>query len=39
MRDFDLAELRIPLSESLVRESEWEEQMDKMTAEKYLYLE
>jgi hypothetical protein len=39
MRDFDPAELRTPLSEDLIDELEWEEEMDKMTVEKYSYLE
>jgi len=39
MRDFDPAELRIPLPHMLVNELEREEQMDKMTMEKYSYLE
>jgi len=39
MRDFDPAELRMPLPEMLVSELEWEEQMDKITMEKYSYLE
>jgi hypothetical protein len=39
MRDFDAAELRIPLSQELVGELEWEEQMDKATVEKYSYME
>jgi hypothetical protein len=29
MRDFDPVELCIPLSENLINELEWEEQMDK----------
>jgi hypothetical protein len=39
MRDFDAAELRAPLPEDLIKELEWEEKMDKITAEKYAYLE
>jgi uncharacterized protein (DUF2249 family) len=39
MRDFDAAELQIPLSQELVGELEWEEQMDKATVEKYSYME
>src|SRR5579859_7299275 len=39
MRDFDPAELRIPLPENLINELEWEEQMDKMMTDKYSYLE
>jgi ATP-dependent DNA helicase PIF1 len=39
MRDFDAAELRIPLSKDLIGELEWEEQMDKVTAQKYSYME
>src|SRR5579859_4204668 len=39
MRDFDPAELRIPLPENLINELEWEEQMDKMTTDEYSYLE
>jgi len=39
MRDFDPAELRIPLPENLINELEWEEQIDKMTSDKYSYLE
>src|SRR5579859_1811715 len=39
MRDFDPAELHIPLPENLIDELKWEEQMDKMTTDKYSYLE
>jgi hypothetical protein len=39
MRDFDAAELRIPLSADLIGELEWEKQMDKSTAEKYSYMQ
>jgi len=38
MRDFDPAELRMPLPKNLVHELEWEEQMDKLTMNKYSYL-
>jgi uncharacterized protein (DUF2249 family) len=39
MRDFDPAELRIPLPQDLIDEMNWEERMDKVTAEKYSYME
>jgi hypothetical protein len=39
MRDFDFAELCIPLAKDLKDELEWEKKMDKMTAQKYSYLE
>jgi hypothetical protein len=39
MRDFDAAELRAPRPEDLIKELEWEEKMDKITVEKYSYLE
>jgi hypothetical protein len=39
MRDFDAAELCAPLPEDLIKELEWEEKMNKITAEKYAYLE
>jgi len=39
MRDFDPAELRVPLPTDLIIELEWEEQMDKMTTDNYSYLE
>jgi hypothetical protein len=39
MRDFNPAELPIPLPKNLINELEWEEQMDKMTTDKYSYLE
>lgn len=38
LRDFDAAELRKPLSADLIKELEWEEQMDQMTKDKYAYL-
>jgi uncharacterized protein (DUF2249 family) len=36
--DFDPAELRKPLSDDLIKELEWEEEMVQMTKEKYGYL-
>jgi hypothetical protein len=39
MRDFDAAELLAPRPEDLIKELEWEEKMDKITVEKYSYLE
>jgi hypothetical protein len=40
MRDFDAAELRAPLPEDLIKKfKEWEEKVDKITTEKYSYLE
>jgi len=39
MRSFDPEELRTPLSEELIKELEWEAQMDKDTRDKYRYLE
>ena len=39
MRDFDPEELRKPLPEDLIKELEWEEQMDQVTKEKYGYME
>ena len=38
MRDFDPEELRKPLPEDLIKELEWEEQMDQVTKEKYGYM-
>lgn len=38
IRDFDPDELRKPLSDDLIQELEWEEDMDKLTKEKYAYL-
>ena len=38
MRDFDPDELRKPLSADLIKELEWEEEMDKMTKDKYGYV-
>jgi uncharacterized protein (DUF2249 family) len=39
IRDFDPEELRKPLSDELIRELEWEKEMDKITKEKYAYLD
>jgi uncharacterized protein (DUF2249 family) len=36
--DFDPTELWAPLSDDLIKELEWEEEMDQMTKEKYGYL-
>jgi hypothetical protein len=38
MRDFDAEELRKPLSDELVKELQWEEEMDKITKDKYAHL-
>jgi hypothetical protein len=38
MRDFDAEELRKPLSDDLLNELQWEEEMDKITKEKYTHL-
>jgi hypothetical protein len=38
IRDFDPEELRKPLSEDLIRELDWEEDMDKITKAKYAHL-
>jgi len=39
MREFDPAELRTPLPEELIKELEWQQQMDERTKDKYRYLQ
>jgi hypothetical protein len=39
MRDFDHAELRMPLPDDLIDELEWESGMDEKTRTKYRYIE
>jgi hypothetical protein len=39
MRSFDPDELRKPLPEELLKELEWEAEMDTKTRNKYLYVE
>jgi hypothetical protein len=38
IRDFDPDELCKPLSDDLIKELQWEEEMDKATKDKYAYL-
>ena len=39
MRDFDPEELRKPLPHDLIKELEWQQEMNERTREKYNYLE
>ena len=39
MREFDPAELRTPLPNELIKELEWQQQMDERMKDKYRYLQ